>query len=110
MPFPTRHGKNTKRRRSPKRPDMSGINNAARAIDEAAPKVFSAVTKDHAHTSTFLMLIEKPTSGFLAWMVYWIKCFFVAIGVTLVRVLLIILLYILLFAFLAFLFFGLGSK
>lgn len=112
MPFPTRHSKNTKRRRSPKRPDMSGINNAAKAVDEAAQKFFRTLTKDHAHTGTFLLLIDKPLpgSGFWAYICYAIKCFFVTIGVALARVFLIILLYILLFAFLAFIFFGLGSK
>jgi hypothetical protein len=99
MPFP----KNSK-------PVKNALTNAAKAIDDAAPKVFSALTKDHAHTSTWLMLIEKPTSGFWAWIAYWIKCFFVASGVALARVILIILLYILLFAFLAFVFFGFGSK
>lgn len=99
MPFP----KNSK-------PVKNALTNAAKAADKGSSKFFRWITRDHAHTSTWLMLIEKPTSGFWAWIAYWIKCFFVAIGVALARVILIILLYILLFAFLAFVFFGFGSK
>jgi hypothetical protein len=110
MPFPTRYGKNTKRRSSPKPADMSAIKNTAKAADKAGSRFFRWMTKDHANVSTWIMLIEKPTSGFWPWVGYFLKCIFIPLGIVLARVFAIIILYILLFAFLAFLFFGFGSK
>ena len=69
--------------------------NAAKAADKAGSGLFRWMTKDHAHTSTFLLLIDEPTSGFWAHIRYAIKCFLVAVGVSVARVLLIIILYIL---------------
>lgn len=85
---------NPNRQRQPNRSSSnSTLRNVAKAADKAGTGLFRWITTDHAHTSTWLLLIDKPDKGFWAHIRYALKCILVPIGIVLARTLLLIVLY-----------------
>lgn len=71
----------------------STLRNVTKAADAAGTGLFRWMSTDHAHTATYIPLIDKPAQGFWAHVRYTLKCVFVPIGIALARTLLIIVLY-----------------
>jgi hypothetical protein len=86
MPSPTKQ--------NPKfRFDRAKLKAAGKAVDRAGPAFFRWMTTDHTRSIT--ALLDPPPSGILAGLRQNLKCTLLAVGITIVRTVLLVVLYVL---------------